>query len=293
MTQRKPWSDSPASETDNIASTIDGAETCIRRGLESKALPDHFLRVWCHKHKVSYIFARTPINRGGLGLSKPIANVICEQKKAEIPPVRARIETTWRIDNLKAQAEKYNIPCTKDDLERIAQEDVRDVCISDNVRGLSSKTRKLWKEALSQGVRVTKMTPLHVFRMKMDLDDEFELDSDFGRYAGDQAKIDELSKFRPDISKLREEYFPRYNQELGKLAKRIGPKDAKSWLTASLPVYLEGRNPIVNSIIRDRIANSLRLGDVPRGRLTDVWIGLNQRVLDMQKESKFEQISYW
>jgi len=291
ITQRKPWSDAPASDIESIQATIDGIETCNRRGHMSKNLKDIILRIWCHKKKVSYIRARVPQISGGLGLSEPIASIRYTKLEQVEPKAKAIVKTHWRRDRLIAEAAEWGIDLPERSANELVQSEILSVCIADNVKGLTKGMRLEWDKQLAIPQKPNVMPHLMTYATT-----EFDFDnvnSSYGQFRREEERLQSAAKFDVKLNELRRVRFPTYYWEAVKLGKRIGMRDAISWFSGSLPTYIDGMNPIVTELITTGVANQVRLGDVPKNRLVDVWLGLARKTVEGFRKHKCYSISQW
>lgn len=291
LTQRKPWSDSPPTQMDEIEALVDAANTVYRRG--GSNIGDKLLRIWCRKHKVSYIVARTPRIHGGLGLSEPILwTRVPVVKYGRLPSLNADIKTTWRVNELEMLAEKVNLSLSKVEFADLAQKQIAPVIIGDNVKGVRNEVRKTWNEQISQvSHKVIDTKPLLLIETKLPLEPS---ETDYGSYSYVDAKIGPYSIFDIDKKQLERELVPEFTNVLGKKGSgNLTIADHARWLKGDLPVYIAELNPLATDVITKFTAMLIDVNLVPKGRLSDIWIAANFRALAHTRKTKFMDALLW
>jgi len=304
---RKPWSDSPMSELDVINSTIDAVRICRRRGLKLNGSEDKLLRIWCRKNKISYIAARTPIINGGYGIWEPIENTRVHglPKLGQAKGVRVEIVTDWRYKNWEIKSQKYGVAIDQTKLQTLAHEDAAATVVGDEVNGLTNGVRKKWKEELAEAnVKITKLLDIGVTYKERDAEielmangEEVKRENSFGSFADMRNVITDITRLLETKQKVNEwirQNRITYWQNLNTLGKRLGSKDAEAWLLGDLPSDMDIYNPIASGDFKNIIANNIKIGSVPKNRLTDIWIKTRRYVIrGMQKSEGVRATMMW
>lgn len=300
IVERKPWSDSPMSELDVIESAIDTVRICRRRGLIFDNAEDKLLRIWCRKNKVSYIAARTPRVRGGYGLWEPIldTNVKGLPKLNDNTGVKVQMQTAWRKEGWKERALRYGIKIEDKLAEKLGEEDAAATVVGDEVKGVTKGVRDNWREKLKKArVKIHKIQKLGVInRSELKIEvrqiatgEEVESKTNYGVYKSIGPVIKDLMRIYDDKNKVDEWLKVNklgYWQDMSKLSKRLGRKDAELWLLGDLPSDMDIYNPLASSQFTKTIANTVMIGRVPRNRLLDVWLRGRKYVLEVMRKSE-------
>jgi hypothetical protein len=295
VVQRKPWSDSPMSEIDLISGIIEAVRTCSRRGLCMKGVEDKLLRIWTRKHGISYIAARTPLANGGYGLSEPVRNTRVRglPKLGAVEGVEVRRQTRFREEQWDNKAKSLSINADAALLQELADQDVQATVVGDEVRGVTNKVRKSWKERLAKArVRIERLSPIGVRnRSTVELDaialasgQEVESRGGYGRYSKIKSRLADVRRLLKKTSYVNE--WLKTNEQpywfdLQRLGVRIGVKNAEAWLLGDLPSNMGDLNPIISKNLSNMIANVVELGRCPKGRLVDVWLYAREYVMEI------------
>ena len=309
IVQRKPWSDTPAKETDIIEAMIEATNTSVRRGLKLGNSEDILLRIWCRKNKISYIVARTPINLGGLGLSKPIQNVrVTGMPKFDTPAVKVARRTDWRENDWIAKGAELGIGVPIEVAKQLADADAAKIVVGDEVKGITKAIRNTWKEAISKAkIKTVKYQPLsirpHNVMIEQDVNnmgkgEGYTVEKSYGiwkKIDNQLTTIDTLSTYK--LVKKNEwlkENRPEYLNDVNRLGARIGFREAELWLLGKMPTYIENYNPIVTSQIEAVTTKNIDISKVPRNRLNDIWISSNRYTLEaMRLNNDVQELYNW
>jgi hypothetical protein len=308
LVQRKPWSDSPMSELSVIEGIIEAVRTCSRRGQVMDNVEDKLLRIWCRKNNVSYIAARIPRIRGGYGLSEPISDASASglPKLMDIEGVSVDRKTEFRNIAWNERAETLGIVASSELIRSLSDEDSISTVVGDEVRGVSNMVRKDWKERLTlASVKIHRLIPLgilHIADTNADIHDlvhgtQIAARNNFAVYKHLLDVLADMRRLLPvkreQISWLkhnRQDFFNDYTT----LGNRIGYRDAEHWLTGKLPSDPRSFNPIMSQGFSRMIANNVRLSDVPKGRLVDIWLVSRQYVLErLEADARVRKIFSW
>jgi hypothetical protein len=291
LTQRKPWSDSPLTPTSEIESILDAEYTCSRRA-NTKEQTDVLLRIWCRKNKISYIFARTPLINGGLGLGKPIAHTRGKPYQFQQIPIHADIKTNYRLEDLKAKAQEINFNVSDVRIEEIAQKQLGAIVSKDSVRQFVKATKSRWIDGLRlHDMSVRKLEPLLNIMPTLGLEPTEPIT--YGKYKKDAEAVAEYKILGATETEIMKEIAPNLLHALDR-HKNLTRKDWSNWICAELPVYCENLNPIITEKLALFTQQQINLSLIPKNRLTDVWINANMVALQhLKKNTRYSLVSYW
>jgi hypothetical protein len=308
LVQRKPWSDSPMSELNVIEGIIEAVRTCSRRGQIMQGVEDQLLRIWCRKNKVSYIAARTPRMRGGYGLSEPVFDVSASglPKLMDIRTVKVKRVTVFRNNLWLDKADALGIRADPALIEDLSNEDAIATVVGDEVRGVSNMVRKDWKEKLSLNKvtihRFGSLGVLNISDTAAEIDDlvhgrDIVAKNNFaihGKLLNVLADMKRLLPAKNDqIVWLKQNRRDYYNDYIS-LGSRIGYRDAEHWLIGKMPSDPRNFNPIMSKGYTRMIANNVRLSDVPKSRLVDIWLVSRLYVLErLESDLRVREIFSW
>jgi hypothetical protein len=309
IVQRKPWSDTPMSDLDVINSIVDTTRICARRGLDMTNVEDKLLRIWCRKHKISYIQARTPICSGGYGIGEPIIDTRVRNgiKDKQFKGVKTMRKTDYRENRWKQTSRELGIAVSKETLTKIADEESSATVVGDEVRGLTKKVRDNWnKLVIKTRSKITHLRKIGVRNnqniegdiWKMGQGEEIKYEGTFGKHkelAGIKTKISTLYEGdKEKINRWWEVNKQTFWYDYRTLAKRIGNRDGENWLLGDLPADMGIWNPIASESFKKIIAKIVEIDKVPKGRLTDVWLKGRKYVLEkMEMEKGIHELLSW
>lgn len=287
IVQRKPWSDAPMTEYETIENTLEAATTCGRRGMRDwQNVADKLLRIWTRKNNFSYVRARTPIACGGLGLLEPILDTRFASVTTRLPRVTFPRMTTNRSDAIIKLASEISYPITTVEATDLANKQLTNIAIGDNVRGFSAAVRKLWKRRIAEPVKRRKLVPLHTHT------NFSESTSGYASYSKALNKLQRYAEFDIPKHELVQKLVPELNKAIAKLG-HISYNEAFDWLTGSLPVYLAELNPLGTRIIAEATAQRVEIGNVPKGRLIDIWNRVNLYTLGTEQIKQHLPVLLW
>lgn len=295
IVQRKPWNDEPITQTSTIASTMAAIDTALRRGAKDIGLKEQMLGRWCRKNKVSIRSARVPIVSGGLGLGNPITNIKLVKMEPKFePPLKPTIKTNWRHMKWEEEAKKYEIPITSEQLNLLVEEEVVGIVSSDAIASIGKYVKDGWRKnfaelAQAKIVVSPKLASYPDYSKLQTVLDTYELnanvdnDTSYGVYAakkGTIATIRKLCKYANiESDNLIRERMPEFDHAVSSL-KHLNKNDAENWILGELPVYTSYLNTTITNTLANMTAKLIRIHDCPKGRLTDIWVDMNRRILE-------------
>jgi len=310
IVQRKPWSDTPAKETDIIEAILESINTCTRRGLKFGDSADRMIRIWCKKNRIPYIAARVPRENGGLGLGVPIANI----RVIGIPKfntgigVHVQRRTTFREQEWISRGAKLGIQVPENIATEISDIECSRTVVGDQIRGVTKAIRKKWKTDIAEstirqfkkqdlGVVIDHVALANGVRL-MGEGECYERHKTYGNY---ERELEELVTVKTlathnvvNVMNWTKTNRPSYYRDLITLGSRIGIKDSENWLLGKMSANVGSYNPIVTSQVAALTSRLINIGSVPKGRLIDIWTKVNRYVLEaMNKSPKIQELYRW
>lgn len=307
IVQRKPWSDSPFDELDSIRAAIDAMMICSRRsGLNLESYADALLRVWCRKNKISYIAARTPTTAGGLGLSTPIADVRVTYKgKLMLPVATVSGNFEWRQDLERQRADRIGVKATNDTLlYEFAERKSAAITVNDQLRYFSKDTRTAYLSYYQTAIvkhlpRISVKFRQNLVPPSIWLRSGYKDPRGYGTLERDYEQLSAFNDFRDAgvTEETKEDYISRMLPAIRSVRSRVPNltrKDADLWFSGKLSTYIAGYNAVIASYVALSVAANVIVGEIPRGRLSDVWCRLNMNVIAlMQRGSEINMFALW
>jgi len=305
----KPWTDMPTSPISEVVATLDAIDTVQRRGGNLEFVKDTILAHWCKSRNTTIQRACAPLIRGGLGIGRPIPDVVFNTKLNKPKrPMKVITKTVWRQNKWQHDGEELGIPLTDIQAAQLAQSELMGIVSSDTIPKVDSVVKNMWKteiEALRGPSKIYQ--PLGVTinyeQLKEDADQYYA--TQYPKYANTFASQEKekgiIEKIRViakaaelDVEHVLENRVPQFTHRVKSLTN-MTRKDAEAWLLGDLPVYTSPYNPTCHEFIKRATANQISTGRVPRGRLVDVWIQVQKHVLDyfVRQTTDFTELFSW
>lgn len=303
IVQRKPWSDSPFKEADTISGAVEAVNTCLRRGLGYKNVAQKLIAHWSRVMKISSSIVSTPVVCGGLGIGPPLINTrVKHLPKVELPDLEIDMKTTTRKTNWHKRAIELNFPVTEAKLDELAHEDSRQTIIGDEVKGVSKEARKKWKQDLQRAkIVIVKLDNLVVLAPTLEEEAKKIFNLDYSFTTGNFGKWRHLELEMTDLKRLgweatpqniKDRYTDFYYDRL-KL-KHMSIKDAELWLFGGLSAHMAEMNNTLTKRFTECIATQIRINDIPKGRLADVWYKISYYLnFYVRRLPEYSEILLW
>jgi len=149
LTQRKPWSSQPWSENEVILAIADTCQTLERRGVKTTLAWQAFARRWAQLNRKPVALLSVPKAFGGIGASVDEGwrivkktSAVEVKKKDAMQSLTLERKTNTREISIEEQATRLGISLTHDQRKLVADNQQKDVIVSDDVPGISSYIRR-------------------------------------------------------------------------------------------------------------------------------------------------------
>lgn len=299
LIQRKPWNDEPLDRIDQLKSQLEAYNTVIRRGGKDIGLDNRFIGMWAKRRAIKKEVITAPIAKGGLGLGRITENVkvIYTERGVEKSKISFNFlnSTDWRRDLQIKRAKEFGIVLDTIDAKRIADEELSEITLGNSIGEVTksiSEELDTYLVAKYRGAKIERQTKLMPIINKQNLErDNVMLReqgsvknlSTFGIFAKDKGEYSLLRRYsrytETPFRELARMNFPEISNTISKM-RYLTREDAERWVFGDLSTSVGILNPIITEVMTSMIANQIHVGNVPKGRLQDVWTAINRMIFD-------------
>jgi hypothetical protein len=306
LVQRKPWSDAPTSDVLPISSALDALITSSNRGLRLTKAIKVISQLWSRLHKISPKIASSP-QPNGLGIGSLIPNIRYNGKIEKPLIIQAQVKTPYRRNYWTELSESVDLPLNSAQIDALVARDMQSMLITDSVPGATGILRESVLAHLATTTTFIELPPLTPILNTITLAKDIQLIGTavrpetnplFGAYSLSEAalqKYSPLKQFGLSLTKLRAIRYPAYAAAIRSLRKlNFSHDDAILYLTADLPTNTGRFNKSITTYLQAAIANQIQIGVVPKSRLVDLWLTLNNLVLiDFERAGPLIELHTW
>jgi hypothetical protein len=167
LTQRKPWSSTPWSETSTMEAVYDVGRTLQRRGADGLEAYASIASRWCQLHRIPRAVLRLPRALGGAGVEPWDGETYVKppMPKLEKASFQPGNQNAYRADRWVARAAELGLGLSTDQAKNMGRQELLDTMAADDVPQIAGPLREKWREQVRKARwRVEKIAPYYRYR---------------------------------------------------------------------------------------------------------------------------------
>jgi hypothetical protein len=150
LTQRKPWSSMPWSETSVLEAIYDVGRTLQRRGANGLAAYSSIAMRWCQLHRIPRPLLALPRALGGAGVEPwdgetYVTPALPRLERSDFKPLN---QNNYRRDKWLERATEVSLSLTPEQAAEIGREELLKTMAADDVPQIARPMRERWREQL-------------------------------------------------------------------------------------------------------------------------------------------------